>query len=113
MAIRDNYGYVRKTLNIGTWNMDTGALATVAHGLSSSEFLTIRSLEAIIVNDATTALLPLMYGSPADGSIDVDSTFINLIRTAAGGFDSASYATTPSVNGTTTRGYVTFEYIPD
>ena len=118
MAIRDENGYKKTSTSIGTWNMDTGTTVFFAHGLSSTEYLTMRSITGIIYADNGTDVYPLDTMLSSTGVFSagigvINATNISLYRFTTGDFDAAGFATTPTVGGVTTRGYVTFEYIAD
>lgn len=105
--------YTTKTIEIGDWNMSSTASITVAHGLSATEWKTIRSVDCVIRNDSDSVYLQIDSSMPAasnnnNGGIDfIDSSDFNLSRYATGGFDDAlNYAST-SYN----RGWITFDYI--
>jgi hypothetical protein len=103
---------VFETINIGDWNMDATTSITVAHSLSATEWKTIRSLGAIIRNDADTTYY-IFSGpggsNPQDGTIvSFNSTNVNLGRNTGGIYNSTSFDST-SYN----RGWVTFWYTPD
>jgi hypothetical protein len=118
MAIRNEFGYASKTIEIGNWNMDTSDAAVFLHGLSATEWKTIRSIDVIIRDDSDTKYSPLMamtnYVGPTAGLVDggityIASTSMQIVRTAGGGFDDPAFSTVAGYN----RGWVTFEYIPD
>ena len=114
MAIRDSYGYTTKTVNIGDWDMDADDASDVAHGLSATEWKTIKEINAIIRDDADSLYVPLdrfvntTTLEIAGGVNKINSTLINLRRLTGSAFDTTSYDST-SYN----RGWVTFEYIVD
>lgn len=111
-ALKGVFGGVRKkVISIGTWNMDTTALFSVA---VPAEFnlAKIRSYAVVIVNDAGTsmsngvnpftfdtdlAVLITEGGSPPNGII--------LSRRAAGIYDDAAYS------GSGNRGYIVIDYV--
>ena len=109
MAIRDERGYVNKSLTISSWDCDTGATYQAAHGLSATEWKTIIDIQVVIFNNANTFMYDLkgMHGAGVlNGGVEsVDSTNINLDRTATGTFDN------PNFNAAT--GTITFKYLPD
>jgi len=110
----DDYGLRRKTIEIGTWDMDATASVTVAHSLSATEWTKIRSVELMIRNDA--GLTATYYNDStdtsanADGGIEVtsiDATNVTLNRADSGTFDSVSFNdTADSYN----RGWITVWY---
>lgn len=100
-------GVKRKVINIGDWNMDADATVAVAHGIA--DFTKIRRINAMILNDLSTVMLPLdLYsGSVTQGGVfNLDSTNITLVRYATGGFDDPAFDST-SFN----RGYITIDYV--
>lgn len=116
MAIRDKIGYTKKTVDIGNWDMDTDASTTVAHGLSATEWKTIRNIQAIVRNDADTEyhMLGHELNDAATGLLAGavglwNSSTVSLARYTTGFYDAATYSTPPSSN----RGWVIFEYIAD
>jgi hypothetical protein len=102
--------YTTKTINIGDWNMDTTSTITVAHGLSSTEWKTIKSVNVFIRNDFDLENRILDgYNSSGTGGVGIiDSTNIGLERVTGGIFDSVEFQNT-SYN----RGYVTIQYTKD
>jgi len=95
-----------KIVNIGDWDMDATASVNVAHGLTSTDIV---SVDVWIREDVGTVMTPLTYntaGTPA-GYFRFDGTNVILNRLAAGVFDSTSYDAT-SFN----RGYITIHYRP-
>ena len=116
MAIRDEQGYTKATIDIGDWDMDATTSVTVATGLTSAEVMTIRDISVIIRNDANNALYPLdkldnlTTGITSGGVEIVDGGFNNIIiqRYTTGDFDNTSFDST-SYN----RGWITLEYIAD
>ena len=104
------------TINIGDWNMNSTAevpgsnTVTVAHGLSSTEWKTIREIDVIIRNDDDNVYYKLDAYSliGAEGGIDsFDDTNFYLLSAGvlfdSTAFDSESY----------NRGWVTFKYTKD
>ena len=101
------------TLNIGDWDMLGNRFANVLHGLSATEWKTIKTLNVIIRNDADSKYSPLASVSDYSGLIDggvtfIDPSTIQISRTDLREFANAAYSTT-SYN----RGFITFEYIAD
>jgi len=104
---------IRKEIQIGDWNMhvSSGGVASVAiaHGLTFSK---IRSMSAIIYNDAATAAFNLVRSdyafAPSLGSnyISADATNINLQIETGSVYDSTSFDLT-SFN----RGFIVVEYM--
>ena len=111
---RDENGYTTKTINIGDWDMDTDTTSNVVHGLSATEYKTVRRVEAVIRNDADTTYYPLSLMNDVSlglvsGSVQqVGSTWIKLGRYTSGLFNDTIFDAT-SYN----RGFITFEYISD
>jgi hypothetical protein len=98
-------GIRTKVIDIGDWNMDTGTLITIAHGLTLSD---IRRIGALIRNDADTVYYPIDVNdgyTDAEGAISVNATNITLARRTGGKFDSTDFDST-SYN----RGWVTVDY---
>jgi len=109
----DDYGLRRKTIEIGDWNMDSTASATVAHGLSATAWKNIRSVEIMIRNDAGGT--DTYYNDSTDTSANadagvevtsIDATNITLNRAGSGTFDATTFNDT-SYN----RGWVTVWYV--
>ena len=96
-----------KVLEIGDWDMDANAFVSVSHGLTDNT--KIVSIQAMIINDSGTNIVPLNGSSVADahtgGVGAVTSTVINLFRASPGIFDDSDYDST-SYN----RGVVTVSY---
>ena len=99
-------GLVTKVINIGTWNMDSTATATAAHGLTLSN---IRSVKAMIVRDPldVQSMLGDTPSANFSGSIYCSATLVNMTRNAGGVFDSTDYDST-GIN----RGWIIIEYVP-
>tara|TARA_R110000744_G_scaffold32208_1_gene75436 strand:- start:1211 stop:4852 length:3642 start_codon:yes stop_codon:yes gene_type:complete len=100
-------------IEIGDWDMDANStpVTAPAHGLSATEWRTVRSIDVMIRRDSLVAIYNLTSspGGVTDGTIGaVDSTSIYIQRTVGGGFDNTQFTTT-SFN----RGFVTFWYKPD
>jgi len=101
------------TLDIGDWDMDADTTKTVSHGLSATEWKTIRSVNTIIRNDVDAIYYKLeslkdFDGYLAGGTGDISSTKVFLNRRLLGHFDSVNFDST-SYN----RGWITLEYTPD
>jgi len=103
---RNTDRYVRKTIDIGTFDMSSTGPVTksINHNLSADEWKTARGLTADIINDTQTE----KYGIYTGGDVSIGSASVTVISTPAGFFDSASFQGT-AIN----RGTVSFEYIPD
>ena len=118
MAIRDEIGYTKLTLEIGDWDMNTDFEVDVAHGLSATEWLTIRSVDVIIQNDSDavprfmrplTGLHNPSLANERGGVSWITDTNIRLHRAiGVTPFDDASHDLTPF-----NRGWITLEYIAD
>lgn len=104
--------YTKATVDMGDWNMDTTAGITVNHGLSATEWKTVRNIHALIRDDSDGNHRPLNRGTSAgvmDGYIaNITATQFQLSRVASGSFDNTDHDST-SYN----RGWVTYEYIKD
>lgn len=97
-----------KVIPLGPWDMTGTPMLSVAHGIS--DFKKIRSLNAMIINDANTESYPLDYGEwvgpvvELAGAYGITPTNVNLVSYPNGMFASPSYATTSN------RGYLTIQY---
>jgi hypothetical protein len=116
MAIRTERGTVTKEIQIGNWNMQGAAsLHTVPHGLSATEWKSIRRITVVIRDDSDgyytdlTQFQLFLTGTPSACVHSWDATNISLARQIGNEFDNASYSTPPASN----RGWITFEYTPD
>lgn len=103
-----------KTIEIGDWDMTAASFKAVSHGLSSTEWKTIRRTDVIVRDDGDALRLPitamLTVNDDNGGSIgNISSSDINVWRRTSGTFDNASFNTSTSFN----RGWVTFDYTPD
>jgi len=105
----------KKIIDIGDWNMDTLGIIAVAHGLSATEWKTIRTISVMIRNDVGAlfeGIFSLMFGDitgAVAGNIQaINDTDINLQRTGTGYFDSTDFDSTGY-----NRGWITLEYTPD
>lgn len=114
LTFGESVNYATKTYELGDWNMDTSTTLEVNHGLSSTEWKTIRNPSAIIRNDSDSLYLPInsfddIAGGTVNGGVtDFGAGTIRLKRTTGGIFDSATYDST-SYN----RGWLTIQYIAD
>lgn len=93
--------------DIGSWNMGSTENKSVSHGLSATEWLTVRDISVIIYNDADVvprASRMLRF----DGYTELTETNFELHRTESGFFDGSDW----NASGTE-RGYITFKYTPD
>jgi len=109
-AVSDGTNIIKtKIIDIGDWNMDSTNSVTIAHGLTLAN---IRSVSAIIRDDADTFSVPLTPGNIISGTeVDIwistiNSTTIALLRRAGSSFDGPSFDST-SYN----RGWVTITYV--
>jgi hypothetical protein len=98
-----------KVIEIGDWNMDSVSAINVAHGLST-DFVKIRSISVMIIDDGSSVMYPLNTvttgtGSPQGGILQTGSTNIVLTRLTGGLFDGTGWDAT-SFN----RGWVTIKY---
>ena len=90
-----------KDLSIGGWDLHTGASTrSVSHGLSATEWKTVRGMGATIINDADDDYQPLT----SFGLISLNSTSFDILI----GSSTAAY-NDASVN----RGFISFSYVPD
>ena len=88
------------SIEIGSWDLTGASTKSVSHGLSATEWKTVRNMGATIINDADDDYQPLT----AFGLISLSSTsFDILIGSSTSNYDDAA------VN----RGYVSFFYTPD
>ncbi len=102
---------VMKELDIGDWDMDADISKNVAHGLSATEWKTVRIVSVTIRNDFDT--LYADFGSFLDSTsfgntIQTNATNISLTRGGGGYFDNTTYDATAY-----NRGTITFWYTPD
>lgn len=98
----------KKVIEIGDWNMVSAGIVGVSHGLV--DFKKVRSINALIRNDADTFLHPINFftnitNKTAGGIGFIDSNLIILIRETGAFFDSIDYDST-SFN----RGHIIIEY---
>lgn len=97
-----------KVIDIGDWNMDATSGAGVTHGLTLSK---IRSVSALIRNDADTIYYPLSgSGTALVGDVQmviegITATLVSLSRQTGGNFDNTAFDST-SYN----RGWITIQY---
>jgi len=108
-------GRIVKDINIGDWNMDTTDGVNIPHGLTATEYLTIKGVYVTIIDDSGVSLRDLQSSDMANfnydmqGSVEgINATNIFLKRKPAGYFDTSTY---DSVGFN--RGYITFSYIKD
>lgn len=100
----------KASIDIGDWNMDTGpANVSVAHGLSTTEWKTVRDISVMIRNDADTShhTVTVAVGSKLKHKIDNTNFTLyyddNQVEFNNSNFGSTSY----------NRGWITFFYTPD
>ncbi len=108
----DDYGMKRKTLAIGSWDMDATETVSVTHGLTGATWKDTRSIELSIRNDDDNTRYTNNGSDPATGmtkndvvASGVTSTSIVLCRRAGGQFDSTEFD-----NIAISRGNVTIWY---
>jgi len=96
-----------KEIEIGSWNMNDPGSGTIfiSHGLSATEWKTIRQVEAEIIDDGENALTNINNSGMINGS---NSATIILVRIPSGNFQNVNYD-----DATINRGFVTFWYKPD
>lgn len=99
-------GLTYKEVPTGDWNMNTTVGITVAHGLSATEWKTIKEPGIVIRDDDDQ----LYYTAKSDELFidEISSTLIAAQRLTAGFFDSLDFDST-SYN----RGTITFHYLKD
>lgn len=102
-----------KVIEIGNWSLE-GAFplnALVAHGLSATEWKTIRTLSLVIRDDNDLYYNISPFPFPADDpKINViDSTNITLVVNTGNTFDTVDYNNASSYN----RGWITITYTAD
>lgn len=98
-----------KEIEIGDWDMDASTEKGASHGLSATEWKTIRNISCTIRDDSDT-LYHNQYTQvgATNTSPRFNSTIIALRRDAGGVFDNTSYDST-SYN----RGWINFWYTAD
>ena len=92
---------VYQELEIGSWDWSASFTKSVNHGLSVTEWKTIRNIDYTIINDADTDFQPMT----AFGLTSLNATSFDLVVGSSGGTDYDD----PAVN----RGFITFTYLPD
>lgn len=102
-----NIALKTKVVDITSWNMDTTATKSVAHGFT--DITKIMSVKVIIRNDAGTIVSDVdswgATGQPEAGINYIDVTNVAITRLNGSTYDAAAY------NGSGTRGHIIFEYI--
>ena len=83
------------SLNIGAWDMTSTASVNISHGLSQTEFKSIKSISVIIRNDNDDMYYPLEVGN-ASGTMagyvgSIDATNIVLNRFNNGFFSNSAF----------------------
>ena len=92
---------IYQELEIGSWDWSASFSKSVNHGLSVTEWKTIRSIDYTIINDADDDYQPMT----AFGLTSLNVQSFDLLVGSSGGTDYDDSA----VN----RGFITFTYIPD
>ena len=87
---------------LGSWDMDTNASLTKVHGLSATEWLTVRDVSVMIYSDSISESHSLLN----DGEIQLNSSRFTLRRGTS--FDTTSYDDA-GIN----RGTLTYTYTKD
>lgn len=96
---------VKKTISIGAWDMDADYSKQIPHGLSATEWKTIKVFGVQVRNDADTKI----YNLAEDGKwSSFNATAIDMNRTTLGFFDSSDFNSTGF-----SRGNIHIEYTPD
>lgn len=107
-------GRIPKEILINDWDMVTFDTKTVAHGLTATEYKTIRNINVSLRNDTDSIVIPLnrmddIVSGVMSGSVStIGATNITLYRMDGGDFDGTNYDSTGF-----NRGWVNFEYTPD
>jgi hypothetical protein len=99
----------KKIIEIGDWDMNSFTDIGVEHGMADTS--KIRSISALIRNNAGTVMKPLNSVKTATGELNGgvvgrNGIFIDLTRVVGGVFDSTDYDST-SYN----RGWIVIEYV--
>jgi hypothetical protein len=107
----DDYGLKRKTLAIGTWDMDATATVSVTHGLTGATWKDTRNIELSIRNDDDNTRYT-NNGGHGLGMINNDvvasgitSTSVILCRRESGQFDDTEFNSTAISRGNVTLWY--------
>jgi len=102
----------REVVEMGNWTMGTGVW-NVVHSLSSTEYLTIRNVTAIVQDDNGANLYPVTMGDLTNSGVlygvclySIDSSRFNLNDDAT---TYNAFSTPPGGN----RGWIYYEYTPD
>ena len=92
---------IYQELEIGSWDWSSSFSKSVNHGLSVTEWKTIRNIDYTIINDADNDYQPMARF----GYTNLNATSFDFLVGFSGGTDYDD----PAVN----RGFITFTYIPD
>jgi hypothetical protein len=95
-------GLLTSIVDIGTWDMDSTAIVTIAHGITPSK---IRGVESVmIISDE--GLLYSFCDVLGMGSYVINGADIILARESSGRFNTVDF------NGSANRGYIILQYLP-
>ena len=97
---------VKVTLNIGNWDMDALSSATIVHGLSATEWLTVKILATNIIDDNSSALFSFT-------DYDTCESFVNSSVFVLQYVTSTKFNSVDFDDNTINRGTITFTYTPD
>jgi hypothetical protein len=92
---------VSQELEIGSWDWSASFSKSVNHGLSVTEWKTIRNIDYTIINDTDDDYQPIARF----GYTNLNATSFDFLVGFSGGTDYDD----PAVN----RGFITFTYLPD
>jgi hypothetical protein len=116
----DDYGLRRKTVEIGTWDMDTTADVEIKHGLIvGAAWKNVRSIEVTIRNDDDNTYYTdsTDTSANADAGIEItkiDEDVVYLARATLGTFDSVNFdkvADPGDASIVYNRGWITVWYV--
>ncbi len=98
-----------KVIPIGDWNMDYDGFVDITHGLGTA-WQNILSITCFVRMDDLTKFYNLSHVTYTTGVINgaiasVSSTYVTIVRTTGGAFDSASFSGTGF-----SRGFVSITY---
>ena len=93
-------------LDIGFWDMDTSTSVTIVHGLSATEWLTVKSISTSIIDDSSSAIFSFTDYDTCEAFVTA-SIFVLTYDTSVK-FDSVDFN-----DATINRGTVSFTYVPD
>jgi len=106
----DTTAFKTKVIEIGSWDMDTVGSKNVAHGIS--DYTKIRSINAIIRNDADTLLYPINTVGGSSGTEPQGNAWavnnsgsVLLMKVVSGVFDNTSFN-----DSVINRGWLTIVY---